>query len=87
MLWDVSGLCGGKLSLQRGGGVWCCERRDTRGKRGYDGVLGAGVTGSGGEGGGRRTPLCHPCLRWGKLRDISPRAAGGEGRGWVDLGV
>ena len=23
---------------------WCCARRDTRGKRGYDGPWGAGVT-------------------------------------------
>ena len=27
---------------------------------------------------GGRTSLCHPRLRWGRLRDISPRRAGGE---------
>ena len=27
-----------------GAGLWCCARRDTRGKRGYDGRRGAGMT-------------------------------------------
>ena len=26
---------------------WCCSRRDTRGKRGYDGVGAVGMTGKG----------------------------------------
>ena len=37
-------------------GIWCCERRDTRGKRGYDEALGlppyAKVSSAGGEGQG-----------------------------------
>ena len=32
-------------------GVWCCSRRDTGGKRGYDGVVGVGMTERGAEGG------------------------------------
>ena len=56
----------------KGGGEaqrWCCLRRDTRGKRGYDGGGGAGMAETGrGDGGSGARPL-----------SVSPRD-GGRGR-------
>ena len=48
----MTGKGGGDGEEEGGGGGglvvgmrrWCCTRRDTRGKRGYDGVGGAGMT-------------------------------------------
>ena len=51
---------------------WCCSRRDTRGKRGYDDSVGAGMTvvgtrvwrwcGRGCDGGRRVWGKCEPPL-------------------------
>ena len=42
----------GMAEVEGGGedGAWCSPRRDTRGRRGYDGAGGAGMTGGRGAG-------------------------------------